>query len=422
MSLLRKASWSFLACLVLAQCTNMESGAGVDASTGDDGACVPSLSESCAVPHIMVLTSAGAVNSPAQEVVVGSGGQELELTVTNTGTAPLLIKQLHFDYFAPVPESESAFTCLGSDGVMPCAQIQWPEIAPSGQPGTTSVKLRIQYTAQADAYERHAELRISTNTPGKLGEFRIDFTGKKGLSKLQVDTGVLDLGFVKAPATTAHTFAMSNLGDGTLVVSAIDASALSNAFALIIGGTSYAGGALVTLTPPLYIQSGQNVDVTVTYKAPDNLPRDGDLILQTNDPSLGADGGPGWKRVHVKVNEGPACVKAIPSQIVFGGTKVGNAGKQQLVLKSCGSVDVHVTSVAVIDAVPVGVFALQLQPLPLTIGVNAQVSVPVTYTPTTTPKTDAAGSPISDTANLTVQFAEPDAPTVKVPCSGFGVQ
>ncbi len=417
---LRAASWSFLACLILAQCTNMDTSAGVDASTGGDGACVPSLSEPCAVPHIMVITSSGALKSPAKQTVVASGSQDLELTVTNTGTAPLLIKQLLFDYVAPVPESTSAFACLGSDGVMPCAQIKWPEIAPSGQPGTTSVKLAIRYVQQADAYERHAELRIVTNTPGALSEFRVDFTGKTGAPKLQVED-VLDLGFVKAPATAGQALTIHNVGDGALIVSAIDASALSKAFLLTIGANAIPAGALIPLNPPLSVAPGQLVDVMVIDKAADDLPHDGDLILQTNDPSLGADGGPGWKRVHVKVNEGPACVKAIPSEIVFGGTKVGNAVKQQLVLKSCGSVDVHVTSVAVIDAAPVGVFALQLQPLPLTIGVNAQVSVHVTYTPTTTPKTDAAGSPIPDAANFIVQFAEPAVPTVKVPCSGFGV-
>ncbi len=384
-------------------------------------------------PVIKVNDSNGPVSNKSTKIFnSGSGDGTLELTVTNNGNSPLTFNSVTLDYTAPAPEDAPAFSCFGPDGTTPCATTKWPAVAQTGGTGATSVKVTIRYTKPADDKVRTARLHLATNdasaTP--IPDFVVNIKTANGVPKIAVESEV-DLGFVKAPGTGTNNFTIRNQGTANLVISQIDATALDDSFTLVIDGAEYQTTAVITVNPQIDLAPGDFKDVKVVYKGKDDNARNGDIILHTNDPSLTAEGGPGWKRVGVKVNSTGPCLKVIPTDVVFGGSKVGGVAKQTVTLKSCGDEAVKITGLA-FDDKGAGNFAIDFTSIaatggkapsdaaPLTIDKNSQATFNVTYTPAAVATKNTDGSPVLDTATVVVTApASPNTP-VNVALSGFG--
>ena len=407
-----------------------------DAGTNSDATPACGIAVNC-TPSIRVLDGYGAVLNKAARVFNAegvTGPMVIEFQVTNAGNFPLVFSSVSLDYIAPAAEDTPAFACVGPTDAA-CGITIWPDVAPTGTSGTTSVMVRIRYTPPADKLPRTATLHIASNDlskPTPIPDFQINLKTAFGVPKI-VTPPEADLGFVKVPATTMVTFQIKNQGTGDLIITDIDATALDDSFSLVIDGTEYPCAQVIHLATPIDLKPGDTKEVQIVYTAKDTIARIGDLILYTNDPSLTSEGGPGWKRIHVKVNAVGQCLKLIPSDVIFGGTKVGNVGTQKIVLKSCGDQTVDVTSIA-FDAKGPGSFAIDYASIqetggqapsetaPLGIDKNSQATVSVKYQPTQVSAKAADGTPILDTAHIVVTVPNSEQQTIDVVVSGFAAQ
>ncbi len=414
--------------------TGTGNGTGNGTTTGGNCGTSGGFSIECR-PVIKVTDSNGAVSHNATKIVnTGGGDTSLEFQVLNNGNSPLALTSVKLLYTSPAPEDAPAFTCFGPDGTTPCESTKWPNVAQTGGTGATSVKITVRFTKPADDQTRNAHLHIVTNdatSPTPIPDFNINIKTASGVPKI-VTADQVDMGFVKAPATSSQTFTIKNQGTANLNIQEIDATALDDSFTLVIDGAEYQTTAVIKLAPPIDLAPGASKEVVVNYKGKDDNPRNGDIILHTNDPSLTAEGGPGWKRVAVKVNSTGPCLKVIPGEVVFGGSQVGQVAKQNVTLKSCGDEAVKVTSLAFADPPGAGNFAIDFASIqatggkapsdaaPLTIDKNSQATFVVTYTPAAVAEKGADGSPVLDTAVVVV--SAPDSPNtpVNVPVNGFG--
>ena len=385
-------------------------------------------------PAIRVVDNTGnVINKTTKVINTGANtDQTFDFQVLNNGNSPLIISGVTLDYSPAPTETTPALACFGPDGSTPCATTKWPNVAQVGGTGATSVKLTIRYTQPADTTPRHAKLHIATNDSSKppIPDFVINFNTASGVPKIVTDP-VVDMGFVKAPGTSTQPFTIKNLGTANLVIADIDAAALDDSFTLVVDGAEYPTAQVIHLNPQIDLAPGTTKDVQIVYKGKDDNARTGDLILHTNDPSLTAEGGPGWKRVAVKVNSTGPCLKVIPTEVVFGGVKVGTISPQKVTLKSCGDDAVKVTSLA-FDAKGAGNFAIDFtsiqatggkepsDALPLVIDKNSQATFNVTYTPAGPATMGTDGNPELDTATVIVTAPESPNTPVNVLLSGFG--
>ncbi len=439
-SALRFVFVSALASVVAFGCSSNNGGNNTNTNTNTNtnkGNCGTSgsIGIDC-TPVIKVADNMGTVSNKATKVIsTGNGAtQTLEFQVLNNGNSPLVFNGVTLDY-TPLPgdATSPALACFGPDGSTPCATTKWPDVAQTGGTGATSVKISIRYTKPADDAKRTAHLHILTNdasTPNPIPDFVININTASGVPKIVVDAEV-DMGFVKAPATSAQTFTIKNLGTADLIIADIDATALDDSFTLVIDGAEYQTTAMIHVNPQIDLTPGSTKDVQIVYKGKDDNARNGDIILHTNDPSLTAEGGPGWKRVGVKVNSTGPCLKVIPTEVVFGGSKVGAVATQKVTLKACGDEAVKVTGLA-FDDKGAGNFAIDFTSIaatggkapsdtaPLIIDKNAQATFNVTYTPAAPAEKAADGSPVLDTATLVVSAPESPNTPVNVLLSGFG--
>ncbi len=388
-------------------------------------------------PKIRVVGPDGAVMSKNATKVISVSGdatQTLTFTVLNNGNSPLGLSSVTLAY-TPLPGdgTNTALVCYGPDGSTPCASTKWPNVAYTGGTGTSSVTITIVYTKPTDAVTRTAALHIVTNdasTPA-IPDFVINLKTASGVPKIVSDPEV-DLGFVKAPGVGNGLFTIRNEGTADLIINDIDATALdSTLFTLVIDGKEYQTGTVFTVNPAIDLPPGGAKDIKVVYTGKDDNAHTGDIILHTNDPSLTAQGGPGWDRVAVKVNSAGPCLQVLPTAVTFGGQKVGTVAKQTVTLKACGDEPVLVTGLD-FNAAGAGNFAIDYTSIqatggkapsdaaPLTIAKNAQATFNVTYTPAAVAAKAADGSPVLDTATVVVTApASPNTP-VNVVLTGFG--
>jgi hypothetical protein len=417
-------------------------GTGTTDNTGGTGTVPPvgacknsaGISIEC-TPFIKVIGDSGTLSNKSTKVIntSGTGDQTFEFQVLNSGNSPLVIGSVGFDYTPPAPEDTPALSCFGPDGTTSCANMKWPNVAPTGSAGTTSVKIVVRYTAPADSTSRNAKIHIISNDQSKpttIPDFQINIKTASGVPKI-VTPAEVDMGFVKAPQTSAQTFQIKNQGTADLIIPDIDATALDDSFTLVIDGTEYKCAQVIHLDPAIGLKPGDTKDVQIVYVGKDDNPRTGDLILHTNDPSLTAEGGAGWKRVAVKVNSTGPCLKVVPTDVIFGGVAVSKVGTQKVILKSCGDEAVKVTSLA-FDAKGAGNFAIDFASIsatggkepsetaPLVIDKNSMAQFNVTYTPAAAAEKGPDGNPVLDTATVVVTAPESPSTPVNVQLSGFG--
>lgn len=382
-------------------------------------------------PEIRVSDSNGAVSNKSTKVInSGEGDTSLKFTVVNNGNSPLVFNSVKLDYTAPAPEDAPALTCIGPDG-NECSLSKFPNVVQSGGTGAKSVEITIHFAKPLDDKARNAKLHIATNdasSPTPIADFIINLKTASGVPKIAVESEV-DLGFVKAPGSSTNNFTIRNQGTANLIIAQLDATALDDSFTLVIDGVEFQTTAV--FDPKIDLAAGSLKDVQIVYKGKDDAPHTGDIILHTNDPSLTAEGGPGWKRVAVKVNSTGPCLKVLPTEVVFGGSKVGGVAKQSVTLKSCGDEAVTVTGLD-FDATGAGNFAIDYTSIqatggkapseaaPLTIPKNSQATFNVTYTPSQVADKAPDGSPVLDSAIVVVSApASPNTP-VNVTLTGFG--
>lgn len=329
--------------------------------------------------------------------------------IRNSGNGNLLYDGVEFLYSAKSPEegAKPAFVCEGPGGAA-CSG-KWPGLAPAEKGGGEQT-FTIRFNKYADGIDRTALLRLRTNDK-QTPTVSVKFSTASGAPRVLVTPEIIDFGYVEIGAQKIVEAKIFNTGSGELVVNAMDLSSLdAERFAVIVDGKEYAAGASVPFEPALRIPKNDSVGFKTLYTGKDDLPHSGAVVLQTNDPTLTNEGGPGFKAVPVKANSTGPCLLVKPSTVVFGATGIGTKGTRTVALESCGDEAVEISKVAFSAAGP-GEFGVDWSKLsetggveptataPITIPKNGSVMLTVTYEPEgANPVQD--GLPVPDLAEL----------------------
>ena len=404
---------------------------GADAdSLGGDTTPAPGPAMTCGgkvdcTPIIELHDESGASVANGSIVAVDIGDLPLNSTrvmkfkISNSGNSALAVSKIDLSYTAAAPtETDPAFICTLDDGATPCAGYKFPLVNTPGYGGTTAINFQIQFLKKYDdQLKRTATLHILSNdkSANKSANIVVAFSTAAGQAKIKVQPADMDFALVQIGGTKNEEVQVLNVGNSDLNIKAIDLSTLpADYFTLILDGKEHPGGGMVNIDPPLVLQAGNSLKVQLVYKGVDDKPHNGSIVLQTNDSSLTAEGGLGFKAIKVKVNSTGPCLIANPSHVVFGPTGVGVLAKRPVILQSCGDVEVAVTDVS-FDAPGAGPFGVDWSAVtqtggkaptdaaPLKIPLNGSVTVMLTYDPVKLSTISADGQPVPDTAAITAK-------------------
>lgn len=396
-----------------------QNGTGNGNNTTTGVACAPGSQLECK-PEIRVNEKTGAEVKSGKAIAVNAGdiavGQtrSFEFRISNAGNHPLTVSRVDLTYVGKAGEAEPAFTCVvvGPDATTACKEFKFPVINPAKAEGTTVVAFEVRFK-KLDEDKRTAVLTIQSDdkSSNKAANMTVTFGTETGLPKLKLAPSELDFGFVALDKEKVVAVKMLNVGNADLVVTAIDLTGLdAKLFTAIVEGKEYATGAVATLDPAVVIKPGASVDLKLLYKGKDDKPHNGELYLQTNDPSVN-EGGSGKKRASVKVNSTGPCLIVEPKHVAFGATAVGQAKKQKVTLKSCGDQAVEVNAIE-LDADGNKNFVLSwvgaaggkppTASAPLIVPVNGDAKLELTYSPDKLSPL-VAGQPKADKSGLTIR-------------------
>ncbi|MSP90755.1 MAG: hypothetical protein EXR79_02940 [Myxococcales bacterium] len=272
-------------------------------------------------------------------------------SVRNAGNAALQLSKVELAY-SGASEAETAggpaFRCLGADKTTACKDFKFPAVAGAGQTGPAETGFEVRFKKYDDSVTRQAVLHIFSNDKSDdttANHFIVTFTTAAGIAKVKVAPTELDFAFVAVGKERTEKLKILNTGSADLVVSQIDLTTLEkDLFTFVLDGKESPAGAMLAHDPPLVIKPSAGRDVLLLYRAKDDKPHVGDIVLHTNDPGLQSEGGPGWKRIKVKVNTTGPCLLANPKHLVFGASAVGQSKQVSLSLKSCGDQVVEIAS------------------------------------------------------------------------------
>jgi len=360
-----------------------------------------------------------------KSVTDGGGPKVMKYRITNSGNGPLTVSKVDLTYDAASPaETVPAFTCVVDDGIddavtppPSCKDYKFPAINPPGYGGTTAIAFHVRFLKYDDQLQRKATLQILSNdkSKNKATKIVVAFSTSAGLAKILVQPADMDFSFVQIGGTKNQDVQVLNVGNSDLRICELDLATLpADYFTLILDGKEYAGGGSLKLEPCMVLKAGESKNLKLVYKGVDDKPHNGAIVLHTNDPSLTAEGGDGYKAIKVKVNSTGPCLVAKPSHVVFGATGVGAPAKRAFDLVSCGDVELSITDLT-FDAPGAGPFGVDWSSLtqtgglapseaaPLKIPLNGSVKVTLTYDPVKLSTIGADGQPVPDTAAITIK-------------------
>lgn len=202
---------------------------------------------------------------------------------------------------------------------------------------------------------------------------------------LDLSPQTINFGRVQVTTTKNELLTLKNIGSQPLVIASIIKNA-TDEFQL-----QYAKPP----TFPLILQPNETYAITVTFSPKGTGEAAGEIRIESNDPR-------GVQKVPLVANTTGTCIVARPAAIEFGGRPLAVNSTLSLVVTSCGSEDLTITSLALAPT-SASVFALRAVPqLPakLAPGQNLIISVdflPVAegdYTGTLQIGSDATGLPV----------------------------
>ncbi|MFZ4580648.1 MAG: hypothetical protein ACOYOB_19865 [Myxococcota bacterium] len=395
---------------------------------------------------------------------------DLRFVITNTTSVPaaaeLRIAFIFLEYVVTGPDESTGpktFECfegdsLGAGNPVKCGQMQgkWQKIVPvaladASKGRVASQTFVVRYT-RIDGGDSTAKVRVHFDGDRDLaqqtnGEFTIRFKTAQGTPKALVSPSDVLWPFIQ-PTTPEEqkwqTFKLTNVGDGYLIVSAIQFEGSSD-FSLEVPGPSDTTvvvhpGDDIAFDPlaedpkflaPFQIAPGASHTFAVRFSPTDDLAKQGFLQLLVNDPSAPGLNWPPYSH-HVAVtltaNYKVPCIKVEPiPKVTFGGVPLGISDTKDFVVKSCGGEDLAIYGIALTGTDTADEFSLDFtktimefpsldatgptaaKPLVLTQQGDAIVSV--RYTPKDVTPLDGNGNP-----------APPDTVTIEVTSNAFATK
>ncbi len=395
-------------------------------------------------------------------------GGELRMTlrVTNAGNRDLRVAGVRLAYEAPHAETvpalrlEPAAVVAGISADEPYV-VRHPESVDSG---ADALELQVVYTRNDDV-TRSAILIVTSDNERPDGrtvaEELVRFDTLPGSPHVEVPQR---LDFQRVPRDPnpvcvplcqcvegvddccegrAATVVVSNTGSTQLEVTGFQMLGNEH-FALVddLGGHTWRlcgpdGDLLqdgIDIDPPYVIQPSGSHSFVVRYVPEDATPADGRLRIFTNDLERPR---PVGAEVLLTANTTIAALEVEPERVSFGGVILGTSQPRPVTLRSVGSEDLRITSLALAprtmcggsDLTASGDFTLDLSTLPheptaqnpLVLPMNEALEVQLTYTPDMENPRDAFGMQIPDTATLRVEADNTFEPASETCVDGVGV-
>ena len=248
------------------------------------------------------------------------------------------------------PTPDKAFSCLTADG-KDCVGAVWPAIIPAGLDkscaptgAVAAAKLTIRYTRGGAPDLRRLKLAVSFGGDAKLGDtpWTATFATRLGSPKISCSPLATDFGKIGLSEGATSTVTCANTGKGAGLITG----------ATMLGSLplhAKLGDFVITAASPLplgksvAIAAGQSIDITVSF---DKLlsEQKAQAILRLNTSEAGKE----QLDLSFVVNTTGPCATFSPNvPMDFGEQPVGKPQAKEILIKSCGTEDLQLTSVAI---------------------------------------------------------------------------
>ena len=448
-------SWSRipLHCMILAL-----SACGGDPAVDGEG--IDQVGQSCIADALSVFDcdatvevrnqATGALISNEQTVVMpGAANQvgataDLVVSIRNVAAAAsaVALRITNIEIVEPGTTGMPAvgYQCLTDDGEKSCADVSFAPVVPQGVSvdGTVSEqRLLIRFTRPDNAsHSGVLRIHLGGSKAYKAQPFAVELRSDPPMPGLKVVPDSALLPYVALGATGTQALSVYDTGAAPLTIVGLDLLADSAwSVRLVDGdgvpGPAHAGGAPWQLDPPVIVPEGHAAHLEVSCTPNSTSASLGKLVVRSDDPAH-----PDGVSIPLACNTMVPCLKVEPGSLVdFGAVALGQCAKRTVRLRSCGSADLTIDSVAL--ASPGGAFHLDwpaahaLAPgllddtkpeagpssdSPVTLVPNGVLDVPTTFCPAEA-LVDVTGEPAAQTMPLVV---DSNATAVTVTLKGVG--
>ncbi len=292
------------------------------------------------------------------------------------------------------------------------------------------VTFTVRYRAADDGLDRQASVTIvNDNTDPTLQNLVVNFQGGRCRPILDVDDRY-EFGMVRVGEAGTEDISLVNTGSCALVVDWIrvedDAEMQPETFAVSIQGADYVGTSDYKqndLPTSVTIEPGSGVMWPATFTPVNGDTAQAQLVIHTNNTEVPD----GLYTVTLIGNSTGPKLEVIPNPVDFGGKLIGKAAGMVVTLKSSGTENLEITSVALdpetspdftLDATGLNPQPTTETPLVLEPGETADITMK--FTPNEENPRDADNKPIPDTGAILIANNGIQA-IAEIPLSGYGV-
>jgi len=320
-------------------------------------------------PTVPVLGFAPALLPTFGDVVLGTTSRVQSVTVTNSGTAPLIITSITLtngDASEFVLDQTSS--CIGAS-------------VPAG--GTCAVNLSFAPLTSGD---KGTTVMVWDNSAGNPHSFPIKGAGiapQMSVLPASINFGTQTVAVASAPQRVI----VKNTGDGPMTITSVTA--------ICTNGPDFAVVADNCLNTPM--QPGDSCSISVNFKPGATFPRAGTLVIAgtaTNSPQLVSLSGVG-------ANTAPSLWYS-PTELYFVDTVLGTTGGvQSVTVSNAGTASLVIKSLSFSGGASNNFFIPYSNCLDGTILPGAICNIPVKFVPTTAGPTNSTLQILSNSGNGT---------------------
>ena len=320
-------------------------------------------------PTVPILGFAPVTLPTFGDVVLGMTGAVQSVTVTNAGTAPLIITSVALAGSNPgefVLDPPSA--CLGAS-------------VPAG--GTCVVNIRLKPTTSGN---KGATVVVYDNSAGAPHSFTVKGAGiapQMALNTASLDYGTQTVNVASAPQRVI----VKNIGDGPMTITGV-AIICTNGTDFTVVNNNCVG------TP---IQPGDSCSIALSFKPGATLPRVGTLVITgtaTNSPQQVSLSGVGAATA--------PSIAYDPIELFFGDTGLGSTSAVQAVtITNAGTAALVINSLGFTGSDSNNFFVPYSNCLDATIPPGGNCTIPVRFAPVTSGPVNSALQILSNSGNGT---------------------
>lgn len=367
-------------------------------------------------PEIQVDPSTTALSFNA---VAAGQTERVEVIITNTGTAPLDLKNVYIEYpqnngagqfnLENPPQQGTPVFPVNYKTVLAKASCErGGGVAAASQPGcevkksddvccvftqasaVTVARFYVTYTSNGQAAPA-ANLIISSNDP-KRGQLTIPLVTGANAPVLETDPGLVAFKNIDVGTNKSTTVTVQNSGNADLVITNI----ITN------GDKEFTVSDLPNR--PHTMQPGEKFIFSVSFAPSHPNKASGEIIFESNDPR-------GNVVLPLVGNSTGKCLVVSPADVDFGSRPIGVNSTLALTLTSCGSEALTIKAISMKSGSSPDFGTDNLPPMPGILPPGQSRTITVTYLP----KEEGA-----DTGALLIESDADGKPLSEIPVKGVG--